>query len=225
MAVPFTPAEFLDGFGRFNTAVWPLHVAALGVTAGVVVLAFRGGRRASRIIAFGLASMWLASAALQAVAFHDVMPTTAIPFAAAFLLQAALLALAGTRERLAFAVRRGPGTVLGLALVAYAAFAYPAIGALSGHSFPRMPVFGMAPCPNAIFTFGLLLLTERPVPRWILPIPALWSLVGISAAAALGIVEDWGLPVAGASSLALLAVRDRWFGPRRSYTEPGHSWR
>jgi hypothetical protein len=213
MALPFTPEQFLDGFGRFNTAVWPLHVLAMGVAGATLALAFHGGRRASRAAALGLATLWLAAASLQALAFQGVMPT-ALPFAAAFALQAVLLAGAGLRDRLAFRVHRGVIPALGLALVAYAALVYPVIGALAGHAYPRTPVFGVAPCPNAIFTLGALLLTERPVPRWLLPIPFLWSLVGISAAALLGVPEDWGLPVAGIVTVAALAIRDR---PTRAY--------
>jgi hypothetical protein len=208
MPLPFTPGEFLDAFGRFNTAVWPLHLAAFGVAAAIVGLSFRGSPRASRAISLGLAALWLGAAALQGTAMRAVMPT-ALPFAAAFLLEAALLAFAGLRDRLAFRVHRGGVPALGLALVAYAAFLYPAIGALTGHTYPRTPVFGVAPCPNTIFTFGVLLLTERPVPRWLLPIPFLWSLIGIPAALFLGVAQDWALPVAGVLATAALALRDR----------------
>src|SRR5260370_12258317 len=34
-----------------------------------------------------------------------------------------------------------------------------------------MPMFGVTPCPVTIFTFGLLLLTVCPVPRWLFVIP------------------------------------------------------
>lgn len=126
-----------------------------------------------------------------------------------FLLEAGLLAAAGLFDRLAFRVRRGGPAALGLALVAYAAFVYPAIGVLTGETWPHMPLPGVAPCPNTIFTFGLLLFTERPVPRWLLIVPFLWSLVGISAATFLGVKQDWALPVAGVVATAALVLRDR----------------
>jgi hypothetical protein len=59
-----------------------------------------------------------------------------------------------------------------------------------------------------IFTFGLLLWTERPVPRMLLVIPLLWSLLGVSAAIALDVGEDLGLVVAGLLATALLLWRD-----------------
>lgn len=207
MPLPFTREQFLDGFARFNTAAWPLHLVMLAVAVATVVLAFRGGRRASRAVSFGLAALWLVSAALQA-SFRSFM-ATALPFAAAFLLQAGLFVAAGVRDRLAFHAPRGGLPELGLALVAFAGILYPALGALTGHTWPRLPLLGVAPCPNTIFTFGLLLFTERPVPRWLLIVPFLWSLIGIPAAAFLGVKQDWALPVAGILATAALVLRDR----------------
>jgi hypothetical protein len=71
-----------------------------------------------------------------------------------------------------------------------------------------MPVFGVTPCPVTIFTFGLLLWTERPVPRLLLVIPFLWSLVGVSAAISLDRGEDLGLVVAALLGTALLLWRN-----------------
>ena len=62
------------------------------------------------------------------------------------------------------------------------------------------------------FTVEASLLTDRPVPRWLLPIPFLWSLVGLSAAVQLGVLEDYGLPVAGVAGTAALLARDSRHG-------------
>lgn len=47
---------------------------------------------------------------------------------------------------------------MALALVAYAMVIHPVIGILVGHTWPAMPMLGIAPCPTTIFTIGLLLL-------------------------------------------------------------------
>lgn len=67
-------------------------------------------------------------------------------------------------------------------------------------------MFGVAPCPTTIFTFGLLLLTRGPVPLRLLVIPLLWALVGASAALHLGVREDLGLVVTGLVATALLLL-------------------
>lgn len=82
----------------------------------------------------------------------------------------------------------------GLVLVAYALAGYPAVALAAGQSYPGLPTFGV-PCPTVIFTLGLLAWSPRPA--WsLLFIPISWSLIGISAAVQLGVLEDWGLPIA-----------------------------
>ena len=77
----------------------------------------------------------------------------------------------------------------------------------------ELPMFGVTPCPVTIFTFGMLLLTRQPVPRLLLAIPGLWSLVGGSAAMLLRVPQDWLLLVSGAIAVALLIRRDRRLAP------------
>jgi hypothetical protein len=47
------------------------------------------------------------------------------------------------------------------------------------------------------------------VPKLVLVIPFLWSIVGFSAAVSLGIREDNGLLFAGIASVGLLILRDK----------------
>ena len=68
-------------------------------------------------------------------------------------------------------------------------FAYPLIDALTGHAFPAAPVFGVAPCPSAIFTAGLLLWTRRGVPMYVPVVPVVWLMSQTPAEAlAMGVV-------------------------------------
>jgi hypothetical protein len=134
----------------------------------------------------------------------------ATAFGAAFLVQAGLFAWEGLRGRSELGWIPGPRGAAALALVGYAAVVYPVLGGHGGHGWPRAPVFGVAPCPTTIFTFGVLLLSRRPLPPWLLVVPVLWALLGVSAALQLGIREDLGLVAAAA---VLLAFRP-WAPPR-----------
>lgn len=212
MRLPFSADQFLDAFARFNQEVWPLQVVAYALAVLAVALAIRGGRGASRGAGLVLAFLWAAAAAYHAAALGRLAASGPV-FAAAFVIQAVLLAIAATRDRLSFRAG-GALTTTGLALILYALAIYPLLGALAGHPFPRGPIFGVTPCPNAIFTFGLLLLTDRPVPRWLLPIPLLWSIVGLTAVVSLGMLEDLPLPFAGLLATGLLLFRDRPHAPR-----------
>jgi hypothetical protein len=90
----------------------------------------------------------------------------------------------------------------------YALTLYPILGRLAGHAYPRAPMFGVTPGPLAIFTFGLLLLTDRPVPAWLLPIPFVFSLVALPAGFYGRLPEDIAVPIAGAIGTAALVLRD-----------------
>lgn len=68
---------------------------------------------------------------------------------------------------------------MGWSFVIYAVVLYPLIGIATGHGYPHLPMFGVTPCPVTIFTFGMLRMSD-PVPRRLLEIPLVWSLIGES---------------------------------------------
>lgn len=207
--LPFTTEQFLDVFGRYNQAIWPLQVVAYALGLLAVGLALRPTERSDRAIGLILASFWLWTGLAYHLWYFREINGAAVLFGALFVGQGALWILIGIlRPRLAFRAHRDVGGLVGGLLIAYALVGYPLLGLALGQSFPRMPTFGVTPCPVTIFTFGLLLWTERPVPRLLLVIPLLWSLLGVSAAIALDIGEDLGLVAAGLLGTSLLLWRD-----------------
>jgi hypothetical protein len=207
--LPFAPNEFIALFGAYNDAVWPVQI--IGHLLGIVMagLVLRPSRLGSRIIGVGLALMWTWTGIAYHWLFFSPLNEAALLFGALFVLQGAgLFHAAALRGRLEFGTSRSPTALLGWALVMYAAVLYPLLGMWTGHRYPEIPMFGITPCPVAIFTFGLLLLTTAPVSRWLLVIPLFWSLVGGSAAILLGITQDWLLLISAIAVLAIV-LRDR----------------
>lgn len=90
-----------------------------------------------------------------------------------------------------------------MALILFSLLVYPALGWVLGHRYPASPSFGL-PCPTTIFTIGLLMFAKAPVPWSVYVVPLLWAAVGSTAAVTLGVYQDLGLLVAGASALLLL---------------------
>ncbi len=210
MALPFTVDQFLSVFEAYNRAIGPAPLVAYALGVAALALACRGGRTSSRAVLCVLAAFWALNGAGYHLAFFRAVNPIATAFGVAFLAEAALLAFAAARaEPLPFRFRPGPRPLLGVAFAAYALVAYPLLGMASGHAYPRAPMFGVAPCPTTIFTFALFLLIEARVPAWLYAIPFLWSLLGVSAAAQLGIREDYGLAVAGIVGTVILAVGHR----------------
>lgn len=208
--LPFTHEQFLGVFVTYNDAIWPLQIVTYLFGVAAAALLFRPGRSSSRIIAGGLAAMWVWTGIVYHGLFFAPINTAAYLFGASFLLQGGLLAYAGVqRNRLHFGFQSGPAARMGAAFLVYAVVLYPLIGLATGHAYPEMPMFGVTPCPVTIFTFGLLLLTTERVPRWLLVIPFVWSLIGGSAAILLGVTQDWLLLVSGFIAIPLIVLRDR----------------
>ena len=206
MPLPFTHAQFLDVFGAYNAALWPVAAALWIATAVVAVQVLR--RRADvRTLAALLAFHWAWSGvAYQLIYFAPINPAARI-FAALFLVQAAAFAWYGlTRGRLAAAGSPTPFRIAGLVLIA-ASLAYPALSLLAGMAWPRAPLFAV-PCPTTLFTAGVLLSAPPPVPQWLFAVPVLWAVIGGSAALALSVTPD--LMLFGAALLmALRAAAQR----------------
>ena len=213
MMLPFTRAQFLAVFADYNLGVWPAQLVAYALGLSMLLMLARPTRTGRRAIGVGLAMMW----SWTGIAYHwfyfSPINRAALVFGALFVLQGALFGYAVARDRLGFGPATGPSAIWGWALVAYAMVLYPMAGLWIGHVYPEMPMFGITPCPLTLFTFGLLLLTREPVPRWLLVIPSIWSLIGGSAAVLLAIPQDWLLLVSGIVTVPMLMLRDRALRP------------
>lgn len=219
MKPPFSIEQFLEVFQSYNLAIWPAQLVAYVLGIAAVVLALRKTPYGDCLISAVLAVFWLWMGGVYHLAFFTSINTAAYLFGAAFLMQGLLFLIFGCyKHRLSFrAARNGYGITGGL-LILYAMLIYPLLGIFFGHAYPYAPMFGVAPCPATIFTFGLLLWTDKQVPKGLLIIPGLWTLVGSTATLFLGVREDAGLLVAGVVGIALLIQRDRKKRPAMTAT-------
>jgi len=209
MQLPFTQAQFLDVFVRYNEAIRPLQVFvyAAGILCAAAVTSRRFGGRAGvtgRIVLAFLGGLWIWMGAVYHIGFFSRINPAAMFFGGLFIAQGFFLfAAAFGRERPVFNFAGTAANYFGIGLLVYALAVYPAIGAFAGHGYPASPLFGVAPCPTAIFTIGVFMLSGKRTSFILFVIPFLWSLVGGSAAVLLGIPEDLGLPVAGIAGLLI----------------------
>ncbi|RWL98503.1 MAG: hypothetical protein EOR68_14730 [Mesorhizobium sp.] len=206
--LPFTNDQFLVNLAAYNQAIWPVQLAAFGLGCAVVLFLLRPGM-ADRLITFIVAAMWLWTGIAYHWLYFSRINHAAVVFGAFFVAQAALLTHVGIRDQLRFGRDFGPAVGMGIAFVGYAIVLYPLIGIWTGHAYPRMPAFGVTPCPVTIFTFGLFLLARQPLSRPLLAIPLIWSLIGGSAAFLLGVPQDWLLLASGVIAVPLIVLGDR----------------
>ncbi len=203
MNLPFTREQFFDVFAKYNNAIWPLQalLALLALTA--VFLAIRKYKFGNLTISAILGFVWLWTGVVYHVAFFSAVNPAAYVFGTLCVIQGFLFLWVGFRQGAEFRATLGWRQSVGSFFIIYALLLYPALGMKFGHLFPNAPTFG-APCPTTIFTFGILLWAAK-IPRYLVVIPALWSLLGFTAAFTLGVYEDIGLLVAGVVGTVIIS--------------------
>jgi len=208
--LPFSPQTYRRLFELYNRDVWPGQVVALALGIAAVALLRGGGPARGRAIAAILAASW----AWVAWAFHAQRYATinwaATYFAAAFALEAVLLAWVGAiRGRLSFAWPVDLPGRAALALLLFALFVVPLLGPLAGRAWVAAEVFGLAPDPTAVATLGVLLLGSRG-PRWpLLIVPCLWCAVSGGFLWAMQSPDAIAMPAAGLLGGVLAALKAR----------------
>jgi hypothetical protein len=208
--LPFTIDQFFGVFEQYNQAIWPIHILAYMLGIAAIILTVKKMRYSDQAISLILACFWAWMGIVYHLMYFRTINGAALGFGVLFIIQAIVWLLFGViRPKLAFQLDTNPYALTGILLIVYAMLVYPVLGTLLGHGYPRSPSFGVAPCPTTIFSFGLLLLTTAKVPKSVLVIPFLWSLLGFTASLLLGVREDIGLVVAGVLSVGLLLWRDR----------------
>ncbi len=211
--MPFTVEQFLGVFAAYNKAVFPsplfLNLAALAA----IFFATKPNRASGKVAAAILSVFWLWSGLVYHLLFFTRINRLAYLFSGLFILQAAIIFYSGViREGLGFRFRKDTCGLVGSMILLFALVFYPLLGYFFDHSYPESPTFGV-PCPTTIFTFGFLLWTDKKVPFYVLIIPVLWTLIGVSAAFLFTMYEDLGLPAAAIAAVLLMLRRS----PTRSH--------
>jgi hypothetical protein len=170
---------------------------------------FTGNRNTTRTISIALAFFWLWMGIVYHIIFFSTINKAAYIFGGLFILQGIMFAGCGLiRKKLSFEYTKSGINKAGIILIIYALIIYPVLGQNLGHVYPYSPTFGL-PCPTTIFTFGILLFTNKKIPWHLLIIPLLWSIIGFTAALTLTIYEDIGLLIAGIVGFTLLIISNK----------------
>ncbi len=205
--MPFTAEQFFLIFERYNNAVFPMQIILILAVFASVFLASRPKSYSSKVITILLAFLWFWTGVAYHLFFFTEINPAAYFFSAVFIFEGFLILYSGLlKKSLSFSFEPNLYGILGLIFIVYALAIYPLIGFLDGRIYPASPTFG-APCPMVIFTFGLLLWTNKKIGLSLLIIPLLWVFIGTSATWSFGIKEDFGLLVAAAIGTAFIIQR------------------
>ena len=203
---------FFRTMAAYNAAIWPVQIITYILGIAAVILVLRETKLSDRIVSLIMGCLWLWSGIVFCFLYFGKSSPMFYIMGSFLILQGILFLLYSFRvyvtRVLSFRARGGSYTIVGTVMIAYAWVIYPLIGHLTGHAYPQTPVFGVAPCPVTIFTFGLLLLTHKRVPGVILVIPLLFSLGGIMAVLTYGVYADVGLVASGIIGTIMIINRN-----------------
>jgi hypothetical protein len=211
LSLPFTTEEFFAVFKIYNETFFPLQVAFYVFAFVCVYLIISKNKNVNLIISISLSFFWLWMGLVYHIIFFSVINPAAYIFGALFIVQGFLFFIYGVwTKSLFFTFRNDLPNYIAIFFLLYALVIYPVLGHQLNHIYPKSPTFGL-PCPTTIFTFSLLLFSNRRIPLFLLIIPLLWSFIGFTAALNLTIYEDIGLLVAGLVSTAVIIITNKKF--------------
>ncbi len=206
MDLPFTIDQFLNVFKNYNESVWPMQIFLFLMAIGVIFLIYKKYSFSNKCVLFSLSFLWLWIGIVYHWIFFSQINKPAFGFGGLFVIQGVLFLFLGLKNRVEFSFRKKFDSIMGVIFVLFALIIYPLMNYFFSHVWPYNPTFGL-PCPTVIFTLGVLLLSIKGLPKYIVAIPLLWSLIGVSAAINLGIWEDVALVAAGIVGSILIFKR------------------
>lgn len=199
---------FLAILERYNTDIWPLQIFSYILGIAVIVMAAKRTGYSNRVISLILSFFWLWSGIVFCILYWNKSFKLAYIFGILLTIQGLIFLYGFIKENISFSYTGDFYSSYGILMIFYALIGYFLIGLFIGHTYPRSFPFGLVPCPTAIFTLGILLWTDKKVPRHILIIPALLSLSGVIAIIKT-IYEDMGLLILGLLAVILIIYRDK----------------
>ncbi|RCW52113.1 DUF6064 family protein [Halanaerobium sp. ST460_2HS_T2] len=198
MSLPFAVRDFMNVFKIYNQSIWPMQIVFY-LLGFLILLFLKKEKNSSNKIIMGILSFyWLWIGVFYHLTNFSDINKMAYAFGALFILEALIILYAGLiKEYISFNLNFDRYAIIGSIFIIYSMLIYPLIGYFLGHGYPFSPGFGVAPCPTAIFTFGVLLFANKIRTKHLIWIPLIWSIIGTFAAVNLNIMEDYGLFIAG----------------------------
>ncbi|MBU1008907.1 MAG: hypothetical protein KKD74_02115 [Bacteroidetes bacterium] len=191
MNMPFSSDQFFHVFELYNKALFPIQILLVLIGfAGLLLLHTRLESR-HKLLGAMLGGLWIWSGLVYHILYFSSINKAAFVFGGLFIVQGILMLISVFKKgNLVFSVAGNHTRVfLAYFLILFGLAIYPVIGYVVQPGILRIISLGL-PCPTTIFTFGFFLLAFKGFPRHLLIIPAIWSLIGTSAAINFGVYQD-----------------------------------
>jgi hypothetical protein len=200
---------FFKNMAEYNEAIFPAQIVVYAFAALFLISIFRGSKFLFKVNTLFIAFIWAWNGIVQQGIFFSQYHPQYYFWGIIWLFQAVLIAWYGLKNNLEFRFNNGVYSYLGLLFIAYALIIYPTIGALAGHPYPRGPIFGVAPCPTVIFTFGSLLFLQKKIRPYVMYFPLLWAIMGLFPVIKMGVLADIGEILIGIITFLMILRRNK----------------
>ncbi|MEI6089943.1 MAG: DUF6064 family protein [bacterium] len=200
MKVPFTTDEFLSVFTNYNSGIFPIQLIIAIVGFLAVYTLHKIVKNSTSWISAALGFLWI----WMGIAYHFTYFTSinkaAWGFGGLFVLQGVLFLLTGVvKPKFEYELNKTARSIIGEFLIIFGLLLYPAIGLIILGDMSKIISLGL-PCPTTIFTFGFMILATARFPKYLLIIPSIWALIGLSAVFNFGIYQDLMLIVSAVTA-------------------------
>lgn len=191
MKMPFTTEQFFNAFEKYNITMYPAQVIILLLALAGIFLLHSKNPFKDKYIGVFLGLLWIWTGFVYHIVFFTEINKAAFLFGGIFIIQGFLILINTFRKnRLVFTFQYQAKDYTGYFLILFGLVIYPIISYLTGGSIVKTITLGL-PCPSTILTFGFLMLTSGKFPKYLLIIPSLWAVVGLSAAINFGVHQDF----------------------------------
>jgi hypothetical protein len=195
MKTPFSTEQFFSVIEKYNTSVFPMQFIFLAAGLFLLFWIISVKKQNSKLPAIFTGVLWLWSGTVYHILSFTSINRAAYLFGSMFILEGLLILFEYTfRKRLILKTRNKWKLVTGYLFIVYGLTIYPIISYFTEGSWSSTISLGL-PCPTTILTFGFFLIYSEKLPCYLLIIPTLWSLLGISAALNFGVYQDFVMVV------------------------------
>jgi hypothetical protein len=206
--------HFFQRMAEYNNAIWPAQIISYGLAIIIIINSIKQWKVSNEINTTILAILWIWNGAVTEMLFFSKFQTQYYVWGILWILQGIFFIIIGFKNRFDYKIQKNWYSYAGILFILYALVVYPLIGSFVGHGFPRGPIFGVAPCPVCVFTFGVLLFVDKKVPISVLLFPLLWAILGLYPIIIMGIIADVGEIVVAVTGFTLIVMRNRKYKQR-----------
>lgn len=208
MILPFSIDQFFGVFEKYNQSIYPMQIIIFALGFLAIISLHTRSRINDKFIGTFLGLLWIWNGIVYHIGFFSLINKPAFAFGGLFILQGLMLLINTFINKFTFRNTKQTKELVGEFFILFGLIIYPFIAYLMSGSFVRTISLGL-PCPSTILTFGFFLFANKGFPKYLLIIPCLWSIVGLSAALNFGVYQDFMLIVAAITTVVILLRKNK----------------